>query len=181
MTMVIPGRPTETEYRPYFAYYIGLVPEGDILTILDRQATETQRLLATYTPAQAAWRPAPGEWNAAEIVGHLSDGERINAYRALSFARADPTPLPGVDPDGRMREAHFADRSMTDLAAEYLACRHATLTLLRGFDAAAWTRGGIVNVSPITVRALAYIIAGHEIHHVRDLARYPALADAAAQ
>ena len=180
MTMVIPGRPTETEYRPYFAPFIGLVPEGDIIGILDRQATETQLLLATYTPAQAVWRPAPGEWNAAEIVGHLSDAERLFAYSALRFARADPTTVPRVDPDALVRAANFADRPLTDLAAELLAGRHATLTLLRGFDAAAWTRGGIVNVSPITVRALVYIIAGHEIHHVRDLVRYPALADAAA-
>jgi hypothetical protein len=172
-----PGRPAAEEYLPYYGQYIALVPDGNVLDHLDRQTTETERVLAAYTQRQAEWRPAPGEWNATEIVGHLSDAERVFAYRALCFARADPTPLPGMDPDGFMREANFADRPFADVAAEFLAGRRATLALLRGFDAAAWTRGGTADGNPVTVRALAYIIAGHELHHLKDLERYPALAD----
>ena len=180
MAHVNPGRPAEGEYGDYYEGYINRVPDGNILDILDRQATETEKLLASYTRAQAEWRPAPGEWNALEIVGHLSDAERVFAYRALCFARADPTPLPGMDPDGFMREANFSSRPFADVAAEFVAGRRATLALLRGFDAAAWTRSGTADGFAVSVRALAYVIAGHELHHVADLEKYPALADRAA-
>jgi DinB superfamily len=180
MARVNPGRPADNEYGSYYGHYIDLVPDGDILDILSRQLEGTERLLAAYTDAQAAWRPAPGEWNAAEIVGHLSDAERVFSYRALCFARADPTPLPGMDPDGFMREANFADRPFADIAAEFLAGRRATLAMLRGLDAAAWDRGGTADGTPVSVRALAYITAGHELHHLADLEQYPALSDQAA-
>src|SRR4051812_47886692 len=108
MAQINPGRPEAGEHSPYYGQYIGRVPDGNVLDLLERQAIETERLLGSYTQAQAEWRPAPGEWNATEIVGHLSDAERVFAYRALCFARADPTPLPGMDPDVFMREANFA-------------------------------------------------------------------------
>jgi hypothetical protein len=180
MASVNPGRPDENEYGAYYHGYVSRVPEGNVLDILERQTAETERLLASYSEQQAQWRPAPGEWNATEIVGHLSDAERVFAYRALCFARADPTPLPGMDPDGFMKEAVFAQRPFVDVAAEFLAGRRSTLALLRGFDAAAWSRGGTADGSPVTVRAIAYVIAGHELHHMEDLERYPSLADQAA-
>lgn len=176
MAHVNPGRPTEKEYGAYYGVYVRRVPDGDLIATLDRQSGETERLLASYTEAQAAWRPAPGEWNATEIVGHLADAERVFAYRALCFARGDTTPLPGMDQEVFMREAGFAHCPLVEVAAEFRAVRGATMALLRGLDAAAWERGGTASEMPVSVRALAYIIAGHELHHVADLERYPALA-----
>ncbi len=179
MTYVRPGRPDDGEYVPFYATYIRLVPDGDIIEILDRQIDETVTFLSTFTAEQAAWRPAPGEWNTKEIVGHLADAERIFAYRALSFARNDPAPLPGMDPDAFMAGASFADRSLPDVVAEFLAVRRASVALLRSLDAAAWTRSGVADENPISVRALVYSMAGHELHHARDFPHHHAMGDGA--
>lgn len=172
MTPVNPGRPGDGEYVPFYDTYIQKVPDGDIIEILDQQIDETVAFLSTFTTEQAQWRPAPGEWNAVEIVGHLADAERVFAYRALSFARNAPTPLPGMDPDGFMVGANFADRSLADVVAEYGAIRRATVALVHSLDAAAWTRSGVADGNPVSVRALAYIMAGHELHHARDFPRH---------
>ncbi len=175
MMYTYPGRPHDGEYLPYYAQYIRRVPDGDIIAILDRQIDETVALLSTFTAEQGQWRPAPGEWNAVEIVGHLADTERVFAYRALSFARNDPAPLPGMDPDGFMAGANFADRSLADVVAEFVAVRRASVAFVRSLDAAAWTRSGVADGNPISVRALAYIMAGHELHHARDFPRHHAM------
>jgi hypothetical protein len=172
MSHMNPGRPVAGEYRPYFDTYIRLVPDGDIIARLDAQIAETVAALSPFTAAQAEWRPAPGEWNAKEIVGHLADAERVFAYRAMTFARADPTPLPGMDQNTFMAGANFADRPLDDVVAEFVAVRRASLTLFRGLDAAAWARSGVADGSPVSVRALAYITAGHELHHARDFPRH---------
>ncbi len=166
------GPPTADEYRPFYDTYIRRVPEGDIIAIIERQIGETTTSLAPFTPTQAQWRPAPGEWNALEIVGHMADTERIFAYRALSFGRSDPAPLPGMDPDRFMVGANFAERTMADIVDEFVAVRRATVALLRSLPAVAWARGGVADGSPITVRALAYCIAGHELYHAADFPRH---------
>lgn len=173
---VNPGRPEATEYVPYFGRYIGLVPDGDIVEILERQIAATEATLAAYTEAQAQWRPAPGEWNACEIVGHLADTERVLIARALYFARDGGAALPGMDPDVFMRVAGFAARPLADVVAEYRAVRRASIPCLRSLDADAWRRSGSADGNAISVRALAYVIAGHELHHSADLRRYPDLA-----
>ncbi len=172
MTHVNPGRPAADEYRPYFDTYISLVPDADIVDFLDAQIVETVASLASFTPAQAEWRPAPEEWNIKEIIGHLADAERVFAYRALWFARNDPTPLPGMDQEVFMAGANFADRTLPDVVAEFAAVRRATVALLRSLDAAAWARGGVADGSPVSVRALAYTIAGHTLHHAKDFPRH---------
>lgn len=175
MPPVNPGRPSSDEYAPYYADYIRLVPDGDIITILDRQIEESVAYLAKFTEAQAQWRPASGEWNVTEIVGHLADTERAFAYRALCFARNSSTPLPGVDPDGFMTDAGFAKRSLADVVDEFIAVRRASIPLFRSLEAQAWSRRGIADGNPITVRALAYVTAGHERHHTRDFPRHLAM------
>ncbi|MGI8689788.1 MAG: DinB family protein [Thermomicrobiales bacterium] len=172
MTPVNSGRPSDGEYVPFYNTYIQKVPDGDIVEILDRQIDETVTFLSTFTTEQAQWRPAPGEWNAVEIVGHLADAERVFAYRALSFARNDLAPLPGMDPNGFMAGANFADRSLADVVAEFVAVRRASVALVRSLDAAAWTRSGVADGNPTSVRALAYIMAGHELHHAKDFPRH---------
>ncbi len=170
-------RPAANESNAYYARYIALVPDGDLLAILAQQANDVAALMYAYSPVQGQYRPAPDEWNAIEIVGHLADTERVLTYRALRIARADPTPLEGVsDFAAYVTAANFAGRVLDDVVAEYLAVRQATIAFLRGLDAAAWGRHGSADGEPITVRALAYIVAGHDLHHLADLRHYHAAA-----
>ena len=181
MSKMNPGRPGTDEYVPYYDTYIRLVPEGDLLALLDRQIDETVAALSTFTAEQAAWRPAPGEWSAIEIVGHLADSERVFAFRAFWFARDGGAPLPGMDQNAFMAAVDFASRSLDDVVAEFVAVRRASLALLRSLDAIAWARSGVADGSPISVRALAYIIAGHELHHAKDFPRHRAMGSSSSQ
>ena len=167
------ARPQPTEHVPYFSRYIDLVPDGDLLELLDAQHRATVKSLAPLSPEKAKHRYADGKWSVTEVVGHLADTERIFTYRALRFARGDDTPLAGYDENAYTPAGHFDDRSLGDVLAEYTAVRGATVALLRGLPAEAFERSGPANGYPISVRALAYIVAGHERHHMRVLeARY---------
>jgi len=163
------GRPDATEHIPYYAQYINLVPDGDIVAILDGQMDATAALLTSYTPVQAQWHPAPGEWSAAEIVGHLADTERVFAYRVLRIARADPVPWTSAELEGYIAAADCNRLSVSVLMADYTAVRAATVTLLRGLNDASWARRAPDGWTCCSVRALAYIIAGHELHHRESL------------
>jgi hypothetical protein len=161
------------EYAPFFAGYIERVPDGDILTILQTQLDATRALLTPVSRAQALARPTPADWNMLEVLGHITDGEQVFAYRALRIARGDPTPLAGFEQDDYVRTSRCADRMLEDLLDAYSAQRRATIALLRGFDAGAWLRRGTVAGHPSSARAWAYIAAGHERHHIADFhARY---------
>ena len=166
MTAAAIPRPAAAEYDPYYARYIDKVPEGDLLRTLEDQARETQRLLAGLSDAKALHRYAPGKWSIKEVIGHVADTERVYSYRALRFARADATSLPGFDENAWVPAGDFDARPLADLAAELDAVRRATLALLRGLDAAALARRGTANDAAVSVRAIAWIIAGHERHHV---------------
>jgi uncharacterized damage-inducible protein DinB len=166
MTAAAFPRPDAAEYTPYYGTYIGKVPEGDLLLTLEDQRRETQRLLAGLSEARALHRYAPGKWSIKEVIGHLADTERVFCYRALRFARADDTALPGFDEKAWVPAGKFDSRSLQALAAELDAVRRATLALFRGLDATALSRRGTANNNAVTVRALAWIIAGHERHHV---------------
>lgn len=168
MTATYFGRPEAGEYLPYFGQYIDRVPEGDIVELLTQQLDATCRLLAPLSSAQVNYRPKPEDWNILEVLGHITDGERVFAYRALRIARNDPTPLASFDQDLFVANADFASRPLTDLLDEYAAVRRATLTLFRSLSPAAWLRTGTAADHPISVRALAYISAGHELHHIAD-------------
>jgi len=159
-------RPRPDEYVPYFGTYISKVPEGDVLELLGAQGAETQRLLRGLTPTQAMHRYAPGKWSIKEVVGHVADAERVFSYRALRFARGDDTPLTSFDENKWMPFCGFDARSLSDLADELESVRRATLSLFRTFDATALERRGVASGNGVSVRALAYIIAGHERHHV---------------
>jgi uncharacterized damage-inducible protein DinB len=169
MTAAAIPRPEPSEYVPFYETYISKVPKGNLLTVLDDQRRETQELLAGLSEAKALHRYAPGKWSIKEVVGHLMDSERVFCYRALGFGRADENPLPGFDEKAWVPAGRFDARSLEDLAAEFDAVRRATIALFSGLDSDALARRGTANNNPITVRALAWIIAGHERHHVAIL------------
>jgi hypothetical protein len=159
-------RPEASEHAQYYGTYVSLVPHGDILNLLEQQLDATLILLRGISATQADSRYAPGKWSIKEVVGHVIDTERIFAYRALRFARNDKTALPGYEQDDYVRYAAFGKAALGDLAGELEHVRRGNLYMFRNFDMAAWTRSGIANNTEVSVRALAYIIAGHELHHV---------------
>lgn len=163
------ARPKTNEYLSYYDRYVSLVPEGDILATLTRQMEETLRLLRGIDETKAGERYASGKWSIKELVGHLIDTERIFAYRALRFARNDSNPLTGFDQDDYVRGANFDDRALAQLADEFEYVRRSTIKLFEPLSEDAWNRHGPANGDEVTVRALAFIIAGHELHHVNVL------------
>ncbi len=159
------ARPDETEYLPYYGKYVSLVPDGDIINVLSTQLDETLALLREIPESRAGFRYADDKWSIKELVGHVIDGERIFAYRALRFARNDRTPLPGFEQDDYIRNAAFDERTLDDLASEFESVRRSTIFLFRPLKTEALMRQGLANESVASVRALAYMIAGHELHH----------------
>ncbi len=162
-------RPQPGEYAPYYEKYVTLIQSNDIVTTLEDQRRQTLLLLSGRTEADGDLRYAPGKWSVKEVLGHINDTERIMSYRALRIARADATPMEGFEQDDYVRNGPFAQRPLSDWIEDFIAVRRATVSLFRNLDEAAWTRRGIANKNEITVRALAYIIAGHEVHHRRIL------------
>lgn len=162
-------RPQDSEYLAYYGRYISLVPEGDIVVTLARQNEDTIALLRSLTEAQGQFRYAPGKWSVKELVAHVSDGERIFSHRALRFARADETPLHGFDENEYVRHGFFDEYPLADIVTGFENVRRSTLSLFKLMSTEASTRRGKANNAEISVRALAYIIAGHELHHMNVL------------
>jgi DinB family protein len=158
-------KPDSTEYPPYFEKYISLVPDGEITVTLAKQIEGGLNLIRGLSESQGELRYAPGKWSVREVIGHLIDTERIFAYRAMRFARNDATPLPGFDENAFVANGGFGARSLADLADEFEYTRKSNVYLLKNLDADASLRRGLSNNNEISVRAIAYIIAGHELHH----------------
>jgi uncharacterized damage-inducible protein DinB len=167
-TFVI-ARPEPGEYAPYYDRYISQIPGTDILGTLDEQRRQTLLLLCGRDEEDGDFRYAPDKWTAKEVLGHVCDTERVFAYRALRIARGDRTPMEGFEQDDYVKNGPFACAPLADVIDDYIAVRRATLTLLRNAEECAWTRSGVANKNEVSVRALAYIIAGHEVHHRRIL------------
>lgn len=164
------ARPHEDEYLAYYGKYIALVPDGDVIATLAHQLDDTESLLASIGEAGSMHRYAEGKWSVKEVVEHVCDTERIFAYRALRFARADATPLPGYDENAYTPMTNADARPLDSLVAELRTVRRATVSLLQGLPAEAAVRRGSANGAQMSVRALAWTIAGHELHH-RDVLR----------
>ncbi len=162
-------RPQASEYTSSVETYIRRVPEGDIVALLDKQIDETLALLRPLSEREASSRRQPAEWNVKEVIGHLCDAERLMSCRALRFARGDAQPIPGWEQDDYVREANFSERTLDDLAQEFEHLRRANVALFRTFTAEAFARRGVANGKEVSVRALLYIIAGHERHHLEQL------------
>ena len=159
------ARPQPSEYAPYYGTYIDRVPVGDILEILADQIGETLTLVRAVPPEFEEHRYGDGKWSVREVVGHLIDSERVFSYRAMTFARGDGGPLPGMDQDDYASASNAASRSLEDLSRELEAVRASTLALFKGLPDEAWERSGIASDCSFTVRCFPYLIAGHELHH----------------
>lgn len=162
-------RPHPSEYGEYYGLYVGQVPDGNVFEILERGVSNTVALLGDLPRDWETYRYQPGKWSVREVVGHVVDVERLFAFRALSMARADPTPLPSIDED-RWAAASNADRRpLGSLLDDLAAARRSTLAMFAGFDQETWGRRGTASGFEFTVRSFPYIIAGHEIHHRKVL------------
>ncbi|CEG26548.1 DinB family protein [Bacillus sp. B-jedd] len=162
-------RPNVGEYAPYYEPYIDLVPDGDIVELLERQAEETKILLKGLSESQALFKYGEMKWSVKEVLGHMADTERIMAYRLLVIARGDAVQLPGFNENDYVREAGFDKLELVDLLANFVAVRLGTIQLLKSLRSDAWLREGIANDQKVTVRGIAAIIAGHELHHRKIL------------
>jgi hypothetical protein len=161
--------PESKEYAPYYGIYISLVEGNDILSALKKQMPETQEILTGISEETGLFRYAEDKWSIKELVGHLIDTERIMAYRALRFARNDKIELEGFEQNDYIVNSNFDDCSLSDLAREFELVREANILMLQNFSEEAWSRSGIASGNNVSVRALAYIIAGHELHHINIL------------
>ncbi len=163
------GRPPANEYAPYHAGYVASVPEGDIFEILSRQGTEFPVFLHSLGEARGNHRYAPDKWTVKEVIGHVNDTERVFSYRALRFARADETPLASFEQDQYVPMGNFGARTLASLADEFAHLRATTLDLYYHLDADALARRGSASGFVVSVRAMAFVIAGHVAHHERIL------------
>ncbi|HEY2924760.1 MAG TPA: DinB family protein [Candidatus Eisenbacteria bacterium] len=163
------ARPAADEFLAYYGKYIDLVPGEDAMPALSGQIADTLRLLRPVDEAKALHRYAPGKWSVKEVVRHLADAERIFAYRALRMGRGDTTPLAGFDENTYAPAGRFDERPLADVLQEFEHVRAASLALFRGFDDEALRRRGTANNATVSVRALTWIAAGHELHHRRLL------------
>ncbi|MDD9267469.1 DinB family protein [Paenibacillus sp. GCM10023248] len=159
-------RPEASEYNSYYEMYISKVPDGDYETFLRRQLEEITGFFSGLTEEQGLARYAPGKWSLKELLGHMTDTERVMSYRMLRVARGDTTKLPGFDQDIFIENGSFDHVPLADLIADFQAVRQATFTLLTTIGVSAWPRVGNASTYDITARALAYVIAGHAEHHL---------------
>lgn len=159
------ARPEPGEYAAYYEKYISLVPGNDVTSALESQRVQTMQLFAARSEREGNFRYGPDKWTVKEVLGHINDTERIFTYRALRIARADKTPLPGFEQDSFVSNGRFNERSLGNLAEEFAFVRGASLALFRSFGQETWLRRGTASNYEVTVRAIAYMIAGHELHH----------------
>lgn len=158
-------RPEPTEYAEFYANYVSKVPGNDAIGVLESQRLQMVQLFAGRSERDGSFRYAPDKWTVKEVLGHITDTERIFTYRALRIARGDQTPLPGFEQDDFVKNGGFGERALASLADEFALVRAASIALFRSFPEEAWTRRGVASQKEVTVRALAFITAGHQIHH----------------
>ena len=162
-------RPTETEYAPFYASYVALVPETDILGVLEQQVEEIQRLAGSLPAERESYRYAEGKWSIRQVLGHIIDGERVFGYRAFSFSRGEQAALPSFDENQYVAGARSDSIPLRELVEELALVRQGNLVVLRRLDAREWAQVGTASGKPVSVRALAWVMAGHPRHHLKTL------------
>lgn len=166
----IVGRPElSKEFSAHYAPFVALVPDGDILELLASTGARRVATVAGITELAAAVQPPPGKWSIRETLGHLADMERVMAYRALRIARADRAPVSGVDQDLYAANSYANERTIASLRSELHAVRAGTIALFGSFPSKVWSWLDVIEGDPVSVRALAHIIVGHDLHHLQQL------------
>ncbi len=162
-------RPEKNEYAEFYANYVSLVEETDVVSALQNQAGELQNLFAGISAEKENFRYAEGKWSVKELLGHLIDGERVFSYRALRISRGDQTPLAGFDENAYVANSNFGNSSFADLIEEFSLLRAANVLLFKNLSEEAWLRTGTASDAKVSVRALAFIMVGHVRHHTNIL------------
>jgi hypothetical protein len=164
-----PARPLPGEYADFHAGYVGLVPETDVVKVMDKQRNELLKLIKSIPEKRSTYRYEPGKWSIADVVGHVVDSERVFAFRALFIARGNTSPLPGFDQDEFVAAAQAERFSIRELIEPFSELRKANVTLFRQLPPEAWSRKSTASGTPVSVRGLAYILVGHVRHHMKVL------------
>lgn len=162
-------RPSQAEFASFYAGYVSLVPENDIMSVLGAQTADVRERAGAFIPTREGFRYADGKWSVREVIGHVTDAERVFGFRAFCFSRGDENSLPSFDQDEYVARSGFDRCSLADLVQEFEQVREANLTVLRRLDDDTWRRMGTASGKPVSVRALAYIMAGHVRHHLHIL------------
>ena len=163
-------RPEKSEYAEFYANYVSLVVETDVVSALQNQPSELQRLLFEISDAgKENFRYAQGKWSVKELLGHIIDGERVFSYRALRMSRGDQTPLAAFEENSYVAGSNFSNSRLDDLIEEFSLLRAANVLLFKNLTEEAWLRTGTASDATVSVRALAFIMVGHVRHHVNIL------------
>lgn len=162
-------RPTKNEYPDYYVPYVNLVPEANLVQLLQENLKKTITLFEGISEEVSLHRYAPGKWSIKEVLGHITDTERIMSYRLLRVGRGDQTPLAGFDENDYVQAAQTNNLSLKTILEDFKAARNSTITLVQNLPESAWANIGNANGTEITTRAIAYIIAGHQMHHCKIL------------
>jgi hypothetical protein len=163
------NRPAQTEYAPFYAGYVALVPETDVLKALEEQKDVFRRLAAVVPAERERHRYAEGKWSVREVAGHVVDAERVFGYRAFAFSRGEKAAQPSFDENDYVAASVYDRVPLADLVGELVAVREANLAVLRRLSEVEWNRLGVASGKPVSVRALAWIMAGHPRHHLQVL------------
>lgn len=162
-------RPESTEYAKFYAGYVSLVPETDVMTALQDQVFDFETLLADISDEQGDYAYAENKWTIRELLGHMIDGERVFSYRAFRISRSDETPLASFEENAYVANSNFKNRTLRDLVEEFSCLRNANVLMFQNMDETAWSRIGTASDAKVSVRALAYIMVGHVRHHLHIL------------
>ena len=163
-------RPEKNEYAEFYANYVSLVEETDVVSALENQTNDLRELLADVSALRREnFRYAEGKWSVKELLGHIIDGERVFSYRALRFSRGDQTPLAGFEENSYVANSNFTNSDFSDLIEEFSTLRAANVLLFKNLSEEAWLRRGTASDAAVSVRALAFIMVGHVRHHANVL------------
>jgi hypothetical protein len=159
------SRPLDVEYAGYFSRYVSLVPETDVMAVLEEQPVELTHMAALVAADRERFRYDIDKWSIREVFGHLSDAERVFGYRAFCISRGEQAFLPAFDENAYVARSHYDEQTLADLLAELIAVRRANIAFLRHLGDREWERTGTASNKPVSVRALAFVMAGHVRHH----------------
>ena len=163
------SRPAEHEYAPYFARYIALVPETDILSVLEHQIADIESAAAAVAAEQEQFRYGPDKWSVRQVFGHMTDAERVFGYRSFCISRGEQAPLPAFDENAYVEKSAYHGCALSELVRELVLMRQANLVFLSRLTGEEWMRTGTASSKTISVRAIAYVMAGHIRHHMNML------------